>query len=232
MFDKSRRQMLGGGLALGAGLLLAGCNKQRFKPLTREELEGPPKRDLGPERPPRYAPQPGAQMAGVIPRRTWASSGPVMSLINPMNGVNRVTVHHSGIISAEIRSNSDSARMLENIRRGHLSQGWADIGYHYIIDPAGRIWEGRSVRYQGAHVKENNEHNLAVMCMGNYDVERPTSELLASLDLFVAEQMRVYNVPINRVYTHQELKPTACPGRNLQGYMLATRARSGRLARA
>jgi hypothetical protein len=35
----------------------------------------------------------------------------------------------------------------------------ADIGYHYTIDPTGRIWEGRPVQYQGAHVKMNNEHN-------------------------------------------------------------------------
>jgi len=70
------------------------------------------------------------------------------------------------------------------------------------------------------------------MCMGNFDVERPTPEMLQSLDMFVADRMRAYNISVSRVYTHQEIKPTACPGRNLQGYMVATRSGSGRLARA
>ena len=70
------------------------------------------------------------------------------------------------------------------------------------------------------------------MCMGNFDEERPSSAMLSTLDGFVADRMRALRVPLNRVYTHQELRVTECPGRNLQGYMVATRSSSGRLARA
>ena len=81
-------------------------------------------------------------------------------------------------------------------------------------------------------MKLNNEHNLGVMMMGNFDVERPTPEALAALDSFVADRMRAHNVAINRVFTHQEITSTECPGRSLQSYMLATRSTSGRLCRA
>jgi hypothetical protein len=81
-------------------------------------------------------------------------------------------------------------------------------------------------------VKDTNEHNLGVLVLGNFDLQQPTPQALASLDSFVAAQMRRYRVPLSRVYTHQELRPTACPGRNLQRYMLATRTRSGRMASA
>jgi hypothetical protein len=81
-------------------------------------------------------------------------------------------------------------------------------------------------------VKLNNEHNLGVMLMGNFEDERPTAAALATLDGFLSDRMRALRVPITRVYTHQELMPTACPGQNLQGYMVATRSGSGRLARA
>jgi hypothetical protein len=235
MRSLNRRQVLGGGVLFGASLLLSGCNKgrKRFVPLSEAEKDGPPHLDLprGPRTYSRGSPStPGP--AGVIPRREWTNAGPVLSLINPMNGINRITIHHSAIISSTVRSKADAARMMDNLRRGHTGQGWADIGYHYVIDPQGRIWEGRPIQYQGAHVKENNEHNLGVMCMGNFDVERPTPEMLQSLDMFVADRMRFYNVSVSRVYTHQEIKATACPGRNLQGYMVATRSGNGRLARA
>jgi hypothetical protein len=233
MPDMNRRDLLGGGLLLGMGLVLSACNRaqKHFVPLTQEELDGPP-HILPPESPPRALAASVPAPSGVMSRREWTSAGPIQSLINPMNGINRITVHHSAVISSSVRSKADAARMLTSIRNGHLAQGWADIGYHYIIDPQGRIWEGRSIRYQGAHVKNNNEHNLGVMMMGNFDVERPTPEALSSLDGFLADRMRAYNVPIRRVFTHQEITSTECPGRNLQGYMVATRSSSGRLARA
>ena len=229
MRELNRRELLGGGLILGAGLLLAGCQRKSttFKPLSQEELDGPPHI----EPPARRATVPGTP-AGVLARREWTSTGPIMSLINPMNGIDRITVHHSAVIAAGVRGKSDATRMLNAIRSGHVGQGWADIGYHFIIDPQGNIWEGRPVRYQGAHVKENNEHNLGIMCLGNFDQERPSSAMLSTLDGFVADRMRAYNVPLSRVYTHQEIRSTECPGRNLQGYMVATRSGSGRLARA
>jgi hypothetical protein len=113
-----------------------------------------------------------------------------------------------------------------------VGRRWADIGYHYVIDPAGRVWEGRPTRLQGAHVKDHNENNLGIVVLGNFEEQRPTPEALRALDAFVAQQMQRLAVPISEVWTHRELMPTACPGRNLQSYMAATRSGSGRLARA
>lgn len=227
-----------GALSLAVMALGACGRRQRWTPLSDAELNRPI-----PGLPPRgdgWAPPGAADIpAGVLPRREWAEAAPIESRANPMGGVRRITVHHSGIVSSSVRTRAEAARMLESIRRGHVSQQWADIGYHFIVDPQGRIWEGRPIRLQGAHVKDNNEHNLGVMVMGNFDVERPTPAALASLDAFVGEQMRRYGISLRRsadglrgVFTHQELMPTACPGRNLQSYMIATRGSSGRLARA
>jgi hypothetical protein len=231
MRQVNRRELIGGGLLLGAGLLLGGCQagKKKWKPLTAEELSGPPNRPVPSPR----RPQPSTlAVAGVIPRREWTSAGPILALVNPMGSVDRITVHHSAVIASSINSKADTARMLESIRRGHTAQQWADIGYHYIIDPQGRVWEGRPVKYQGAHVKENNERNLGIMCLGNFDVERPSSDALTTLDAFVADRMRAYRVPISRVFTHQEIRTTECPGRHLQHHMVATRSNRGRLAMA
>lgn len=230
--DIDRRQVLAGLLGLGGAVVLGGCQGAGgWKPLTREELEGP----IG--RPSPYAPRaprrtPAVPVEGVIARREWAGAGPIMSLANPLNGVQRITVHHDGMNVFTSTSRADAARRLEGIREAHVGQDWADIGYHYIVDPAGRVWEGRPIALQGAHVKDQNEHNIGVMVMGNFEESRPTPAALTTLDLFVGSLMQRYRVPLNRVYTHRELGSTACPGRNLQTYMVATRGSSGHLARA
>jgi hypothetical protein len=233
--DLSRRELVGGGLLLGL-LALAGCQRHnRWKPLSEAELSGPPH---APRRPiARARPQPlmnPTGPSGVISRREWTNSPPNFSLINPMGGVNRITVHHDGMPPTSLRGKGDVTSRLEQIREAHINHDppWADIGYHYIIDPQGRVWEGRPVQYQGAHVKDHNEHNLGVMLLGNFDEQRPTPEALTTLDLFIADRMRAYRVPMSRVFTHQEINPTRCPGQNLQSYMLATRSGSGRLASA
>ena len=233
MHDLNRREVLRAGLVLGAGVVLAGCQSKAkaWKPLSEEELSGPPRKPLASGQP-RQQPWAASGPSGVISRREWTTAGVITSLANPLNGVRRITIHHSAMASSHLRGKAEAAGMLEKIRRVHVGQQWADIGYHYIIDPSGRIWEGRPIQYQGAHVKLNNENNLGIMLMGNFEDERPSPEALSALDSFVADRMRAYRVPITRVYTHKELMPTACPGRALQRYMEETRSGNGRMARA
>ncbi|MBX3379217.1 MAG: N-acetylmuramoyl-L-alanine amidase [Phycisphaeraceae bacterium] len=239
-----RRDVLAGGLLAGAALVLASC--QSGPPATASsELPSPvwpdernptlsalPATSGRTSAPPVNSPTSASYglPTNVMPRSAWTNAGVIRSLANPMNGVNKITVHHDAIPSQNIRTQRDSVVRLNSVRQSHLREGWADIGYHYVIDPSGRVWEARPLGYQGAHVKDKNEHNIGVMCMGNFEVQRPTPQQTAALDAFVASLMQRHKIPNSRVYTHQELGQTACPGRNLQVYMLATRSRGGHLA--
>ncbi len=240
----SRRQFLAAIALLGAAAITTGCQTQQ------EFLPGPVYPDIDPEAsespvtqkfveptsaplqkgtwtPPKVNPLP----SGVISRATWAKAPPMPSLADPMNGVSRITIHHDAIAATKLVTQGDAMRRLEQLRQGHRRNNWADIGYHYIIDPQGRIWEGRPLWLQGAHVRDTNEHNIGVMAMGNFELHAPTGEQLQSLDNFVASLCQTHRIPIGRVKTHRELKPTLCPGKNLQKYMAQTRASGGRLAR-
>lgn len=239
--ELTRREVVGGGLLLGLAAL-GGCasnSSYARLPQPRWNATGTTPVYVPPAVQPAPLPATTIATAGgdvqVIPRSAWTTSGPRMSNINPMNGISRITVHHDGMNAFTSTAQRDAADRLNQIRASHLrrtarsGEKWADIGYHYIIDPAGRVWEGRSVQFQGAHVQDQNEHNLGVMVMGNYDRQSPTSASLATLDAFLAMQMRRYRVPISRVKTHRELAPTECPGDSLQAFMLRTRSRSGQL---
>jgi N-acetylmuramoyl-L-alanine amidase len=166
----------------------------------------------------------------VIARSKWTSSQPKRWLADPMNAVRRITVHHDAIMPVPSGSYTDSLRRMRLIRTGHLNNGWADIGYHFAIDPNGRIWQARPLELQGAHVKYNNPGNLGIVVFGNYEEIRPTQATLQSVNKMVAYAMERFNVPLSAVKTHQELRNTACPGRNLQAQMNITRARGGQLA--
>jgi hypothetical protein len=169
-------------------------------------------------------------ISGAVPRSKWARSGPIVALAKPMGSVRRITVHHDAIDPLPSSSPDDVARRLEAIRNGHIGRGWADIGYHYAIDPSGRIWQGRPLTLQGAHVGDQNENNLGVVMLGNFERQAPTRQSLESLDRLIAWEMRRYRISMGEIRTHREMSPTACPGRNLQREMDRTRSRGGRLA--
>ena len=161
----------------------------------------------------------GPGMGEVVPRAAWTTAGPIASLARPMGRIERITVHHDGMDEFDSFSRQDSARRVEAIRRAHVNLGWADIGYHYIIDPAGRVYEGRPMNLQGAHVRDANEQNLGVMVLGNYMRRPPTDASVASLESFLRTAMRQHRVSVQRVMTHREYVPTACPGDRLQTMM-------------
>ncbi|MEM7622440.1 MAG: peptidoglycan recognition family protein, partial [Planctomycetota bacterium] len=119
---------------------------------------------------------------GVIPRSRWARWGPDIRLADRMGSISMITVHHDGMSAFTSRREADAARRLESIRSAHRGQRWADIGYHYAIDPAGRVWQGRPITLQGAHVKHNNPSNLGILVMGNYERQNPSPDTLATLD--------------------------------------------------
>jgi len=61
------------------------------------------------------------------------------------------------------------------------------------------------------------------MCLGNFEIQSPTTAQLAALERTVAHMMRWYRVPVGHIHTHRELASTRCPGRLLQPRMVAMR---------
>lgn len=167
--------------------------------------------------------------AGVIRRSQWALGAPVPALMNQMLPVQYITVHHDGSSPFFALDAAASEARLESIRRGHRGQDWGDIGYHFAVDRAGRVYQCRPLTWQGAHVKDFNEGNIGVVNLGNFDQQTPSEAQVQGLQRVVITLQRRYRVPVSRVRTHQEWAPTACPGRSMQQYMNSLRA-GGRLA--
>lgn len=168
---------------------------------------------------------------GTIARSAWSKGDPYFPNMTRMQPIQRITLHHDGMNAFTATSQQAAAERIEAIRRSHRNMpGWGDIGYHFVIDPAGRVWEARPLTWQGAHVKDQNPGNIGICLLGNYEIQRPNDTQLAAMERLVASQMAQYRIPLREVRTHKEMAPTACPGKNLQPRLVAMRSQRGALA--
>jgi hypothetical protein len=226
----ARRSILLMGMGLLAACTTAPTTSSTF--LVPDPIWPDPSRPQGPAARTATGPvQPAASTAvtpdpkakavdGVIPRARWARGNPDGADLNKMIvPIKWITIHHDGLDSPMTEtSERASAARIEWIRCGHRGRGFSDIGYHYVIDRDGRVWEGRSMRWQGAHVARHNEQNIGILVMGNFDIQKPSQQQLDGTRLHVRKLLAQYKLSRGRVLTHREWAgaKTACPGKHLQ----------------
>ncbi len=229
----TRRTLLLTGLGTAAAVA-AGCTTGS-RPTRSASLPGPvwPHERPQAPKPSDRSTQPAVPLGRVrvVPRSNWTASQPNRREAKPMNGVAHITVHHDGMDPVPLRSPAEVAARLERIRQVHVeNNGWADIGYHFAVDPQGRVWASRPLELQGAHVKDQNEHNMGILVLGNFELQTPTPAAMTALDALLIEAAVVNRVPLTNIRTHREWNPTACPGATLQQHMNIARSARGRIA--
>ena len=216
-----------GFLALG-GLLAVGCATQGTRrsklpePIWREPMK--PTMDAASAAVPTHS----DEFTFVLDRQLWCRDACVPALMNPMLPPKYITVHHDGKDPMLSTDQSTSAARIEMAYKKARAMGWGDIGYHYMVDRGGRVWEGREIKWQGAHVKNQNEGNIGVCCLGNFDEQSPSDAQLDACRQILSCLMGTYGIPVGRVKTHQEWydNHTACPGRSLQREMVVMRQKT------
>lgn len=103
----------------------------------------------------------------IIPRNVWNARPPRTNL--PNLNAKRITLHHTvyPTLSVSASTSEEEARM-RAIQNSHFARPFSDIGYHFIIMPSGRIYEGRSDRKRGAHDTIND--GFGVSFDGSYQL--------------------------------------------------------------
>lgn len=171
----------------------------------------------------------------VIPRATWDSALTAAKGLHAYPGdlarrFTHVVVHHSDF---------DPAGGPDGILRYHLEvSGFADIGYHFVVEPDGRIYEGRDLRYVGAHAGYTREQRrlgitkdpdygaIGVVLDGYFEDARPNERQLRAAFALVEDLRRRFGIPREHVIGHGEVaavlvekraltlgsSPTTCPG--------------------
>jgi len=168
-----------------------------------------------------------AARVGALPRSSWQASG-ALEGTDSLGPPARITVHHSGGGVFSTIEKRSVALAIKRIQQVHMSdKGWDDIGYHYIIDPAGRVWEGRHLDRIGAHAgsRKLNSGNIGLLLLGNFDLQEPLPGQLDSLGTLLDTLQSVFAIADAGVFTHhairatENLSATACPGRHISEWL-------------
>jgi hypothetical protein len=170
----------------------------------------------------------------VISRAEWGANESWMTWNPYYAPVEKAMVHHT--VSG---GGADPAAEVRSIYYYHaVSRGWGDIGYNYVVDPYGNIYEGRygGDDVIGAHVGYWNSRSLGMSVLGCYDNEScgaprmPTNESLSAIADLVAwtssrrlidpRQLRQFSNGSSTVTNyvlsgHRDYGSTVCPGDNI-----------------
>jgi len=193
----------------------------------------------------------------IISRTQWGADA-VPPRAGPTYGVVQAAfVHHT--VGTNDYGPSDSAAIVLGIARYHRdTNGWNDIGYNFLVDKYGQVFEGRAGGIEsavvGAQAQGYNAQSTGIACLGTFSTVAQTEAGLDALARLIGWKLSLHGVPVagqvtltsaggasnrypagtpvtvNRVCGHRDGDSTSCPGDVLYGQLDDLRNRAARYA--
>jgi len=161
-------------------------------------------------------------------RECWAPGGVCPEDSTPVyTDVTHIIVHHS---AANYPEGQDYKQVVRSYWDYHVNtHGWDDIGYNWLVDPNGVIYEGRGKDKKGAHFSGANSNTMGVCVIGDYQTATPTNVSLNKLEDLIAWEASRKNIDVLTTGLHDASGltiyhvaghrdgpgSTECPGNNL-----------------
>ena len=165
-------------------------------------------------------------------------------------------VHHT--VNLNDYSREEAASVVLGICRYHRnSNGWNDIGYNFLVDKYGTIYEGRAggvdAAVIGAQAQGFNSVSTGIANIGTFEDVPQSSEAIASLARLIRWKLPLHGAPtagtvrvtsaggdsnrfsagttvaLNRISGHRDGNNTSCPGSALYAQLPDLRRRVGSL---
>jgi hypothetical protein len=193
----------------------------------------------------------------IIPRAAWGADA-VPPRTAPQYGiVTAAFVHHT--VTANAYTPDQSAAAVLAIAKYHRdTNGWNDIGYNFLVDVYGQVFEGRAGGVDqpvvGAHAQGYNSQSTGVALLGTFsDVPIPEAAMAAVAQL-LGWKLTLHGVPcegsvvvisgggsdnrygagtpvtLQRISGHRDGDATECPGNALYAQLPVLRQRAAALA--
>jgi len=136
---------------------------------------------------------------------------PIINSIKTCNGatvrsldeIKYIIIHHS--------AGNGNINEIDSLHR--KINGWKTIGYHYIIEKDGTIYETIPLQIVTNQVFSFNKESIGVCLIGNFEIEKPTiRQYFALIKILIILK---YQFPKSKIMRHGELNATQCPGKYL-----------------
>ncbi|MFF4973686.1 peptidoglycan recognition protein [Streptomyces sp. NPDC001083] len=202
---------------------------------------------------PRAKPYIGARPR-IVTRRGWGANESLRERgFVYTKKVKAAFVHHTA--SGNNYRCSQAPSVIRSIYRYHVvSSGWRDIGYNFLVDKCGTVYEGRAggvaKPVMGAHTLGFNSNTMGIAVLGTFADTRPAAAALNAVARLTAWKLGVYgvnprgktylksgggnlyrkgkNVRLNVISGHRDGFATECPGRLLYGKLGSARTTAAR----
>jgi hypothetical protein len=166
---------------------------------------------------------------GIILRSAWHARAQT-GCSSPIYGASTqaAVIHHT--VGSNSYSKAESPGIVRSIQAYHMqANNWCDIGYNFLVDRFGQIFEGRAggiarpVRAAHSGNAKVNELTMGVSLMGTFTNTAPTSAMKAAAARLVAWRFSIGHIPakgkvsiggrtLERIAGHRDVVSTACPG--------------------
>lgn len=204
------------------------------------------------------AAQAGAQPA-IITRTAWGGDAVKPRGAPSYGDVQVAFVHHT--VSANDYGPQDSAGIVLAMAKYHRdTNGWNDLGYNFVVDKYGQIFEGRAGGIDqaviGAQAQGYNSHSTGIANIGTFTDVGQSDAALDALAQLIAWKLPLHGAPVTgqivvtsgggdmnryksgtpvtleRISGHRDGDATECPGTALYAQLPALRARAAAIAPA
>jgi N-acetylmuramoyl-L-alanine amidase len=123
-----------------------------------------------------------------------------------LSQITQAVIHHSATPMNAIGSRP------QVYARYHIdNRGWAGIGYHFVIQPDGSIFQTNLLETVSNHVQNANTKSIGICLSGNFDTEKPTDAAYGAAVWLV----KALNGQLGRelgIHAHNEYANKSCPG--------------------
>jgi hypothetical protein len=195
----------------------------------------------------------------IVPRSAWATPACTPRVPPRFGEVALAFVHHTAGVNGY--GPGESAGIVQAICLFHLNvNGWHDIGYNFLVDRYGQIFEGRQGGIDepvaGAQAGGFNYVSTGASLIGDFMTELPPPNALRALEELLAWKLALHGVPalgrvtvqvsaagssftafqpgqavsLRRIAGHRDGDQTDCPGDRLYAELPSLRQRVAELA--
>jgi hypothetical protein len=195
----------------------------------------------------------------MVPREGWGGDTVKPRAAPEYGDVQVAFVHHT--VSANDYAPGDSAGIVLAMAKYHRdTNGWNDLGYNFVVDKYGQIFEGRAGGIDqaviGAQAQGYNSHSTGIANIGTFSDVGQSDAALDAMARLIAWKLSLHGAPVTgqvvltsgggdlnryksgtpvtlqRICGHRDGDATECPGNALYAQLPDLRRRAAAIAPA